>query len=193
MFISCPNSDSFIWRVFTHGKVNPDHEDYSFIAFTPSDHAAKQDDRLYIREIYSLHTRAELVILSACETAQGNLYPGEGLMSIARSFSYAGAKSLLATRWNINDQQANQVISNLADQLSLQNPKSLSLHKAINNYLEVSSQKYAHPFYWAAFMLIGDDVPIESISFFRRHLHWIVLIFALLVMLSFVARRFGYI
>jgi CHAT domain-containing protein len=68
------------------------------------------DDTMYLNELYSLDLNAHLVVLSACETGVGKLYKGEGAMSIARGFQYAGAENLLFTLWQINDLSTSQIM-----------------------------------------------------------------------------------
>ena len=67
-------------------------------------------DTMYLNELYSLHLNTNLVVLSACETGIGKLYKGEGPMSIARGFQYAGAQNVLFSLWQINDLSTSQIM-----------------------------------------------------------------------------------
>ena len=62
----------------------------------------EEDWQLFIREIYSLAIQSDLVVMSACQTGLGPLHRGEGIISLARAFSYAGAKEVIPTLWSIN-------------------------------------------------------------------------------------------
>jgi CHAT domain-containing protein len=158
-----------IIHLATHGKVDASSEDYSFIAFSQNDSQDPDDFLLYVREIYNLPIHAQMVILSACETGTGKLYQGEGVASIARSFSYAGAGSLVATRWNVNDRTTSQLIGLLLEGIKNQLPKDEAMQQAIVQYISKQNNDFAHPFYWSSFMIMGDMAPVRfgnSLVFF---------------------------
>jgi CHAT domain-containing protein/Tfp pilus assembly protein PilF len=159
-FLAFQNQYSIV-HLATHGKVNVQQEDFSFLAFTADDRRAPGQDLLYVREIYNLPVRANLVILSACETGDGRLLEGEGIASIARGFSYAGAKSLLATRWPVNDKTTSLLVTSLLKNLKSHLRKDEALNQATLQYIDEQNNHYAHPFYWASFMMIGDIEQID--------------------------------
>ncbi len=150
-----------IVHLATHALANSTQDDYSYIAFSHPNKDSIEPSLLYVREIYSLTSRADLVVLSACETATGRLYEGEGIISVARSFSFAGAKSLLATRWNINDKTTKVLVGHVFDNLKQGYGKDQALQRASLSFMERSSHYYAHPFFWASFMTIGNMDAIE--------------------------------
>ncbi|NND32883.1 MAG: CHAT domain-containing protein, partial [Saprospiraceae bacterium] len=128
-FVDYQNNYQII-HLATHGKVNVSQEDYSFLAFTQETTHNSDENILYVREIYNLPIEAKLIILSACETGDGKLFEGEGVASIARGFSYAGAQSLLATRWPINDKTTSVIVSDLLSNLKEGLRKDEALHRA---------------------------------------------------------------
>ncbi|MBK8503480.1 MAG: CHAT domain-containing protein [Saprospiraceae bacterium] len=150
-----------IIHLATHGNVDPNSEDFSFLAFSQNAYQDPDDFLLYVREIYNLPVHAQLVILSACETGTGKLYQGEGVASIARSFSYAGARSLVATRWNVNDRTTNELIGLFLEGIKEQKPKDEAMQEAIVQYIGKQNDYYAHPFFWSSFMVIGDMRPVK--------------------------------
>lgn len=145
-----------ILHLATHGKVNINEDDFSFLAFSQSAGENQNEYLLYLREIYDLPIQARMVILSACETGTGKLYRGEGIASLARGFSYAGANSLIATRWNINDETTSDLMAYFLENIRLGERKDAALQKAILEYLGKQDHSHAHPFYWSAFMAIGN-------------------------------------
>ncbi len=146
----------------THGLANRNRDDFSFLAFTDNgDQPTHDETYLYTREIYNLRSNARVVILSACETATGKLYEGEGIASLARAFTYAGAESLIATRWNVNDRTTKDLVNGFLRGLKEGLPKHEALRQSILHFLDHSELRYAHPFYWSAFMTIGDVSPVE--------------------------------
>ncbi len=150
-----------ILHLATHGKANSDYGDYSFLAFSEDGAATGKEALLYVREIYSLQTNAELVVLSACQTGTGELYKGEGISSIARSFSYAGAKSLVASHWSVDDQATSRLMGLFFDNIRRGMLKDEALQNAKISFISSSGNKDAHPYYWASFIPIGN---METIS-----------------------------
>ncbi len=155
-----------ILHLATHGKVNNNEKDYSFLAFSNEKEGPEQS-LLYIKDIYNLSIHAEMIVLSACETGTGELQRGEGIASIARSFSYAGAKSLVATLWNIDDKVTSQIMLQFFENLKQGQPKNHAIRKAKLVFLVNAGNRYAHPFYWASFISIGnmEPLPLKSSNF----------------------------
>jgi CHAT domain-containing protein len=84
----------------THSKANDRLGDQAFLAFTALDDD-EENEILYNRDLYNLQLNADMVVLSACETGIGELQNAEGVISIARGFSYAGAKSIVSSLWAV--------------------------------------------------------------------------------------------
>lgn len=160
-----------ILHLATHGKANSDAGDYSFLAFSESDAAADEEALLYVKEVYNLSTNADLVLLSACETSAGELQRGEGVASMARSFSYAGARSLIATLWSVDDQATRDLVGLFFENIDQGLPKDKAIQLAIHSFLDNSGQKYAHPYYWASFLPVGNMEPLP-LNVVRSKLIW---------------------
>lgn len=145
-----------ILHLATHGKANDAYGDYSFLAFTENGEVQGDEALLFVREIYNLNTNAELIVLSACETGTGELQQGEGIASIARSFSYAGAKSLVASHWSVDDKATSQLMHSFFDFINEGFTKDEALRAAKLDFIEKGKHKDVHPFYWASFVPIGN-------------------------------------
>ncbi|MFN0013134.1 MAG: CHAT domain-containing protein, partial [Saprospiraceae bacterium] len=120
------------------------------------------DRTVSLPEIYAQRLNASLVVLSACETNAGEFAEGEGVMSLARAFAYAGARSLVASYWSVNDRSTANLFSafyrHLQDGLS----KSEALRQAKLDLLdEAGADTRKTPYHWAAFTLSGSDGPVE--------------------------------
>ena len=110
-------------------------------------------DVLYSTELEYFPLSESLVVLSACNTATGTELEAEGIYSLARSCLIAGAEEVVASLWNISDQEASKVMINFYLNLSQGNSASKSLHKAKLLYLnEVTNAQAAFPGYWAGLL-----------------------------------------
>lgn len=115
----------------------------------------REDGLLHAWEIFeSLRLDADLVVLSACSTARGRLAGGEGPISLARAFQYAGARSVLSTLWNISDDSTAEWMRMFYTALLEGVPKDEAVRRAQVSLLQ--SERWAAPYYWAAFQLDGD-------------------------------------
>jgi CHAT domain-containing protein/tetratricopeptide (TPR) repeat protein len=110
---------------------------------------------LYPHEIVQLPLQSDFVVLSACKTAIGYWQEGEGIMSLARDFMYAGVPSILTTLWQINDQSSSQIIQGFYQELRSA-PKHKALQIAKQDYLGQASAFGAHPYFWSGYILIGN-------------------------------------
>jgi CHAT domain-containing protein/Tfp pilus assembly protein PilF len=117
------------------------------------DEDPKEDGFLQVRELYNLRMKADLVVLSACQTGKGKMEKGEGILGLPRIFFYTGARSVISTLWKITDESTAKFMDLLYQYLAEGNDKSQALRLA---KLEMIDSKYSHPFYWAAFVLNGD-------------------------------------
>ena len=150
-----------ILHIATHGKTDDVHSELSFLAFSPEVDSGEQS-LLYIRDLYALDLSAELVVLSACESGIGKLYRGEGISSLASGFGYAGASSILTTLWQVNDARTAELMKSFYSRLHEGEPKDAALRSMKLEYLKQADDYYAHPFFWAGFISIGDMRSIES-------------------------------
>jgi len=138
----------------THGQANDELGDYSFLAFG-GDRDSVQNEFLYVRDLYDLSLLADLVVLSACETGTGEWQRGEGIISLARAFAYAGARSIVTTLWSVNDRRSKELMIAFYGGLGKGMTREEALWRAKYEMLE--SDASAHPFFWAGYILIGED------------------------------------
>ncbi len=147
-----------------------------------------QESKLHLEELYGIPNQAELVILDACKTNEGTLASGEGIISLSRGFFYNGAKSVMASLWNVNEKAGNEIITTFYDQLSQGKSKSKALQLAKLNYLKSHQFSEALPYYWASFTLTGSTAPINiSESWFDGKLF--LLLAALLIVFFLLYNR----
>ena len=156
-------SDYRVVHLSTHGKADDRVGDFCYLAFTKTSDTL--DRRLYVRDLYNMKLNADMVVLSACETGLGELQQGEGILSLARGFAYAGAKSIVSTLWSVDDKSTSDIMAFFYAHLKDGKTKDTALRQAKLNYLD--NNPNAHPFFWAAFIAVGDMSPIES-----DRIHW---------------------
>lgn len=151
--------DFNIIHLSTHGLANDLSGDFSLLAFTYINDD-KENELLFNKELYNLQLRAEMVVLSACETGIGEWRQGEGVISLARGFSYAGAKSIVTSLWQVREISTSKLMNYLYQYLKDHNTKDVAMWKAKKELL--NGNEFSHPFYWASFVPFGD---MKSIQF----------------------------
>ena len=124
-----------------------------------------EDGILQAREIFRLALEAELVTLSACQSALGALITGEGMVGLTRAFLFAGARSIVASLWNVNDEATAYFMSGFYEFLQEGHTKSEALRRARVRMRE--HPNYRHPYFWAPYVLIGDGK--SALRFPERH------------------------
>lgn len=142
-----------------HTLLDDENPLFSKLIFQPDDTASSS---IFGYELYALRFKASMVVLSACNSGIGKLRSAEGLMSLSRTFMYAGAQAVLMTSWEVNDLSGARLMEifyhNLADGL----PKDLALQQAKISWLSESNQLKSHPFFWAAYQMLGDTQPLQK-------------------------------
>ena len=144
-----------ILHLATHGRADNRVGDYAFLAFTELKDSI-ENELLYVKDLYNLQLNADLVVLSACETGIGKLQRGEGIISLARAFAYAGAKSIVTSLWSVNDKSTSELMRFFYRELRRGKDKDEALRLARQRLLRESNVRNAHPFFWAAFVPLGD-------------------------------------
>jgi CHAT domain-containing protein/tetratricopeptide (TPR) repeat protein len=148
--------DYRILHFSTHGVLDNSHAELSGLVLSMYGRSgAPQDGFLRLHEIYNLTLNADLVVLSACETALGPAIRGEGLIGLARGFIYAGASRVVASLWNVEDQATAVLMKRFyADMLSGGRSPAAALRSAQISMLR--NPRWSQPYFWAAFVLEGE-------------------------------------
>ncbi len=168
-------SDYDILHLAMHAQINDQNPLYSRLIFQPlSDSIDAFTLNTY--ELYGLQLNAQLVVLSACNTGAGKLQQGEGVMSLTRGFVYAGVPSIVMTAWEVHDESGALMMDHFYKLLSVGIPKDVALQQAKLAFLDQANQLKSHPYFWSAYILIGDAEPLAPP---KRTFWWVVLSFAL--------------
>jgi CHAT domain-containing protein len=120
-----------------------------------------EDNFLYTYEIYDQDLSSQLAILTACETGKPTYQAGEGMISLAHAFTYAGSESILTSLWKIDEKSSARIVSLFYDNLALGMPKDKALKEAKLNYLSTSQGRELAPQYWSGLVLMGNTSPLE--------------------------------
>ncbi|WMX17406.1 CHAT domain-containing tetratricopeptide repeat protein [Aureispira sp. CCB-E] len=153
-----------------HGLLHPRVPMLSSLAFTENKDSL-EDNFLQAHEVAHLHLNADLVVLSACETGYGKFEQGEGIVSLARSFMYAGTPSLVVSLWQVNDQSTSVIMNYFYHYIADGMPKDVALRQAKLDYLTLAKDFAGHPAFWSAFIQLGDTTSVK-ISRRRNYSTW---------------------
>jgi CHAT domain-containing protein len=140
----------------THGLIDPRYPDLSSLALSQFDSTGTRTNGfLRLPDIYGLRLNADLVVLSACETALGRDIRGEGLLGLTQGFLYAGAKSLVASLWPVADRATAELMARFYDNALKQGMRPAeALRRA---QLSIAAEpRWRDPYYWSAFVLLGE-------------------------------------
>lgn len=182
-----------ILHLSMHGVLNDEHPEYSYLAFSNQEDSL-EDNRLHASEIYNLDLNADLAVLSACSTGEGEIQKGEGVMSLSRAFAYANCPSTIMSLWSASDEATKEIMLEFYRQLKQGKAKDVSLRLAKLKYLEDVQEKYgdpyyAHPFFWAAFVPNGDMSPVFAAPTKTHSILFLVVIIGLGCLALFIWRR----
>jgi CHAT domain-containing protein len=173
-----------IVHLSTHAVASDNNQLFPWIRFI--------DTVLYLPELYTWRLNSDLVIVSACEGNQGELRYGEGVMSIARGFSFTGCPSILSTLWSVNDASTADIIVRFNELLANGYSKEEALHQAKSAFLaQLDRQDQAHPYYWAGLVMVGDTDPIFEAKNQRTVWMWLIGMGALVGIIAAARRRFA--
>ena len=141
-----------IIELATHAVV-VDHDPlYSFVLLSPGS-SKGEDGLLETWKIMQLKLRARLVVLSACETARGEITAGEGITGLAWGFFVAGCPTLVVSQWPVESASTTELMLEFHRQLRSGLPAASALRAAELKLRE--NGEYAHPFFWASFVVAG--------------------------------------
>jgi CHAT domain-containing protein/tetratricopeptide (TPR) repeat protein len=140
----------------THGIIDVRHPEMSgLILSLVNAKGQRQDGYLRLGDIYQLKLSADLVVLSSCESALGKELQAEGIIGLPRGFLHAGAKSVIASLWKVDDAASAVLMKELYTFVQQGKSPSAALREAQLALIKANNH-YSMPYYWAAFVLEGD-------------------------------------
>jgi CHAT domain-containing protein len=144
-----------ILHLAAHAFIDEDDPLHSTLVFSP-DSEGNEDGMLNVSEIYNLDLNASMVVLSACNTGTGTLKRGEGIMSLARAFFYAGVPNVVMTLWPVGDESCSRLMTYFYKNLAKGESKDEALRNAKLSFIRAADPILQHPFYWAGYIVVGE-------------------------------------
>ncbi|MCP9749170.1 CHAT domain-containing protein [Lacihabitans sp. CS3-21] len=142
-----------IFHFSMHSQLFEDDFNKSCLVFS-------NNEKLFFSELYSLNFPAKMAVLSACDTGNGILKSGEGIMSISRALTYAGVQSSVYSLWQVPDKETAEIIIDFYKNLKEGQYKDEALSNAKKTFISKNPLK-AHPYFWAGFVVNGNTEPLE--------------------------------
>jgi CHAT domain-containing protein/Tfp pilus assembly protein PilF len=153
------NDDLSAYRVVhfaTHGLLNNKHPELSGLVFSLVDPQGRpRNGFLPSYEVYNLRLNAELVVLSACQTALGEDIRGEGLVGLTRAFMYAGTSRVVASLWRVPDSATAALMQRFYRALLVENRRPAEALRVAQESVR-AERRWSAPYYWAGFTLAGE-------------------------------------
>ncbi len=165
-FLRCFDGRSSVLHLATHSVTDPHSVDSSYVAFF--DQGNDSNSKMYVAELKKHYVGAQLVVLSACETAKGKKTNSEGNIGFARNITSCGVGAVVSTLWKVNDASSSLLMKYFYVHLKNGSDKAVALRRAkldlMSNHPELRS-----PYYWAPYMLYGNHTSVKR-GFFCRWL-----------------------
>jgi len=161
-----PKTDVFLKEQATKSKavsLSPTHDILHFAVhaeFNETDPVSSalllaregdDDGKLKVGEIFSMNLKADMVVLSACETGLGKISGGDEIVGMTRAFIYAGTPSVVTTLWKVNDRSSYELMRQFYSNL-----KTMKKSAALRQAQLKTMKEFPHPFFWAAYGLTGE-------------------------------------
>jgi CHAT domain-containing protein len=138
----------------THGLLDDANPLYSQLVLAAPRPGDAEDGLLEAREIMGLDLHADLAVLSACETGRGQISGGEGLIGLSWSFFVAGCPTTVVSQWKVESRSTSALMVAFHRELRAGRGRAEALRRAMR--AQMRQPQWRHPFYWAAFTVIGD-------------------------------------
>jgi len=179
-----------IIHIGTHAESNNISPELSRLIFakTINDTISSEDNSLYTYEIYNQNLSSNLAILTACETGKPTHQAGEGMISLAHAFNYAGSESILTSLWKIDEKSSPQIIENFYSYIKKGLPKDEALQKAKLDYIATAKGRTLAPQYWAGLVLIGDTAPI-NLQTSSNFVFWLMGMLLIILIVVLIKRK----
>jgi len=180
-------SDYNVLHLAMHTMMRDDDPLYSMLAFTNVDNQdGTEDNKLFAYEIYNMKLNAQMAVLSSCNSGFGKMLKGEGMMSLARGFMYAGCPSIIMTLWQVADKSSSELMTSFYRYLKRGKSKQEAMRLAKLDYLKTADDLTSNPYFWSAFVVLGDGAPIYRKSGIA---YWMIIVTLFVGIVLFIQYR----
>jgi len=177
-----------ILHLAMHTIIDDINPMYSKLAFTELPNDTIEDGLLNASEIYGLNLNARLTVLSSCNSGSGKLQKGEGVMSLARGFIYAGCPGIIMTLWEVEDRSGAEIIKSFYSYLKKGYSTDKALQLAKLQFLDHADMLRSHPYFWSPYIQIGDPSPV----YFKRIYFLLALVIIVLLAGGIIFKSFNH-
>lgn len=150
-----------IIHIGTHAESNNDYPEYSRLIFAKDDKNINAENSVYLYDIYDCNLTSDLAVLTACESGKPGYQDGEGMVSMAHAFNYAGSESIMTGLWKIDEQSSMQITEAFYENIQKGMTKDEALRQAKLHYLKNANGRMSAPQYWAGLVIMGDVSAVE--------------------------------
>lgn len=173
------SSEYRILHLAAHAFIDEEDPLNSTVVFS-SNNEGGEDGLLKVFEIYNLDLNASMVVLSACNTGYGKLKRGEGIMSMARAFFYAGIPNVVMTLWSVGDESGGKLMAFFYKNLVKGETKDVAMRNAKLSFIEEADPIIQHPYYWSGYVVVGDCSAVFKPGITKYLIIGMILVFSVL-------------
>lgn len=177
-----------ILHLAVHGLGDTEKNYSASLLFRDTVSSSGDDGKLNWYEMFDMNLKARLAVIASCESGIGKVYRGEGMLSMANAFAYAGCSNIVMGLWKVNDQVSVSLMDSFYDKIKNGDRVDNALTYAKRNYLENSDDFSANPKMWASMVTYGNGQVIEKSW---PLIYWIVIAIFIITILFFAGRRFS--
>lgn len=169
-----------------HADIDPVTPELSYLLFTEGN----ADNKLYIEELYGMNLKANMAVLSACNT--GNVLNADnGIVSLHRAFTQAGVPTTVASLWSAPDNATQEIMVEFYKELKAGKTKAKALQLAKLHYLKTTDDALLKaPFYWAGFVINGNNSAVITPKSNITYIVWFLIAFVIVLWIVFNKNRF---
>jgi CHAT domain-containing protein len=172
-----------IVHIGTHAEFNNEKPELSRLIFSKNTDSISANNSLFLYDIYNCNINTSLAILTACESGKPGYEDGEGMVSLAHAFNYAGSKSILTSLWQVDEQSASFITEKFIENLTAKMPAGEALQQAKLTYLQQAVGRMKSPVYWAGLVLMGEAGTV-SLTPNTNYTKWLLILTVLLTVIG---------
>ena len=177
-----------IIHIGTHAEYNNIHPESSGLVFAKNTNNQDDNNFLSLFDIYNCNMKSDLTVLTACESGRPGYQDGEGMISLAHAFNYAGSNCILTALWEIDENSSSEITGYFIQLLKKGFATDEALRLAKIKYLEHANGRTLAPSYWAGLIIMGEPASISFPTSTNRWF-WIVGILILLALTGYFVIR----